>query len=174
MVEGDLNSADGLFACRKRVVAVEGGISLLEQLNRLKSYILTLLANNTGDKDWLEAYSRDTMTFIRDLRKPVYLCVVARFVDIPMILQGMAKVKWDLNHVSVQYSPYVDIVNRVRIGNSMKSVKTLYLIRIPIIYRWFKHSQCDLANCGRMSPAGEEEELRMSFGNSIGIMWRMS
>lgn len=113
MVDGDLNSVEGLFACRKRVVAVEGGVCLLEQLERLKSYILSLLG---GDKEWLERYYRTTARFAQDLRKPVYLCVAARFIEIPLVLQGMAKVKWDLNHVSVQYSPYVDAVNRVSTG----------------------------------------------------------
>ena len=111
MVDGDLNSAEGLYACRKRVVAVEGGVCLLEQLERLKGYVGYLLGG--GDKDWLEGYCNDTIKFLEDLRKPVYLCVAARFIDIPAVLQGMAKVKWDVNHVTVQYSPYVDTVNRV-------------------------------------------------------------
>lgn len=110
MVDGDLNSAEGLFACRKRVVAVEGAVCLLEQMERLKGYMVTLLG---GDADWLESYCTQAMRLVQDLRKPVYLCVAARFIDIPVVLQGMAKVKWDLNHVSVQYSPYVDTVNRV-------------------------------------------------------------
>lgn len=114
MVDGDLNSAESLFACRKRVVAVEGGVCLMEQMDRLKSYIASLLG---GDKDWLEYYCSTNRRFVEDLRKPVYLCIAARFVDIPVVLQGMAKVKWDLNHVTVQYSPYVDTVNRVSWNN---------------------------------------------------------
>lgn len=111
MVDADLNSAESLFACRKRVVAVEGGISLMEQMGKLKGYVGSLLG--TGANEWLEGYCSSTTRFIEDLRKPVYLCVTARFIDIPVVLQGMAKVKWDLNHVTVQYSPYVDTVNRV-------------------------------------------------------------
>lgn len=112
MIDGDLNEAESLFACKKRVVAVEGGVCLVEQMLKLQGYIGSLLS--AGEKEWLERYCETTLTFVQDLRKPVYLCIAARFIDIPVVLQAMAKVKWDLNHVTVQYSPYVDgVVNRV-------------------------------------------------------------
>lgn len=113
MVEDALNDAESLFACRKRVVAVEGGVCLMEQLQRLHGYIASLLGSSGGEAEWLEQYCGTTMKYVQDMRKPVYLCVAARFIDIPLVLQGVAKVKWDINHVTVQYSPYVDTVNRV-------------------------------------------------------------
>lgn len=119
MVEDALNDAESLFGCRKRIVAVEGGVCLMEQMQRLQGYIASLLgassggAGGGGEAEWLEQYCSTTMKYVQDMRKPVYLCVAARFIDIPLILQGVAKVKWDVNHVTVQYSPYVDTVNRV-------------------------------------------------------------
>lgn len=111
MVDSDLNDAESLYGCRKRVVAVESGICLLEQLERLKGYIASLLG--PGEKDWLDYYCATNMKYAQEMRKPVYLCIAARFVDIPSVLLAMSKVKWDINHITVQYSPYVDTVNRV-------------------------------------------------------------
>lgn len=111
MVDADLNSADDMFGCQKRIVAVESAMGLLQQLDRLKAYIGSLMP--ALEKEPLERYCVETRHYVTDLRTPVYMCIAARFVDIQSILVAMSKVKWDLNHVTVQYSPYVDIVNRV-------------------------------------------------------------
>ena len=50
-----------------------------------------------------------------DVARPVYTCVTSRVFDLPAILAMMAKVKWDVNHVSLEHNAYIDIMNRVSV-----------------------------------------------------------
>ena len=72
--------------------------------------------NNLADcKRNLDLFLVNTYQYINDLRKPIYMCVTGRIIDIQNILLLMSKIKWDINHVTVQHSSYIDVVNRVSV-----------------------------------------------------------
>lgn len=111
MIDVDLSNADEMFGCQKRIVAIESAICLLDQFEILRGYLSSLIP--TPDRAPLNEYLSAVRSYAIDLRKPIYICAASRFVDIPVVLLGLSKVKWDVNHVTVQCSQYVDIVNRV-------------------------------------------------------------
>lgn len=41
------------------------------------------------------------------------MCVAARVNDLDGILSAMSKIKWDINHVNVEHSTYINNINRV-------------------------------------------------------------
>lgn len=125
MIEQDLRDPEQLFGLVKRINGVESCVALIQQFNQLQGYLehLILSTNSTINpedteknfqvREKLKRFVEETSSYIGDLRKPIYMCVTSRVIDIQNILTAMNKVKWDINHVTVEHSSYVDIINRV-------------------------------------------------------------
>lgn len=111
MVKHDLADADQLFGLSKRIVGVESCICLVKQFESLGGYIDYLLIN-TNEK-LFDEYFQTIDGYIRDLRRPIYISSTSRVFDLPNILMQMSKVKWEINHVTVQHSSYIENINRV-------------------------------------------------------------
>lgn len=110
MIQTDLNDPEQLYGLTKRIVGVESCICLVQQFEEIRGY-LEHLSQNSELKP-LEYFFQETTFYVFDLRKPVYMSVTSRVVDIQQILTAMSKVKWDINHVTVQHSSYIDSINR--------------------------------------------------------------
>lgn len=107
----ELCNPENMYGLQQRIVGVESCISLVQQLQQLKGYLEHLLPiDNRGT---LQSYLAETVSYIYDVRKPVFMCVTARMIDLPNVMTAMGKVKWDINDVNVEHSLYVDTVNRV-------------------------------------------------------------
>ena len=118
MLEMDLKDPEQLYGLGKRINGVESCIALIQQFNLMHGYleylILSTKSDTTGELDEreiLQKFFETTQEYVYDLRKPVYMCVTAR-IDIQGILLAMGKIKWDLNHVTVEHSGYIDVINR--------------------------------------------------------------
>lgn len=107
----ELCNTESSYGFVQRIVGVESSISLVQQFNQLRSYMEHLLPSN--DRVALRDFLDITTEYITDLRKPIFMCVTARAIDLQNVLTSMAKVKWDVNHVNVEHSSYVDNLNRV-------------------------------------------------------------
>lgn len=109
-INNELANPDTLYGLPQRIVAIEAGRSMFQQFNVLQHYLNHLLP--AADRPTLISYL-EYSEFIADLAKPVYTCVASRVIDLSAILAQMAKVKWDVNHVTHQHSSYSDVLNRV-------------------------------------------------------------
>lgn len=96
-----------------RIVGIESAITLVQQFAQIRDYLEYLLAQN--DHKVLTTFFTETSTYLLDLRKPIYMCVAARIIDLQSILAAMGKVKYDMNHVNVEveHSEYIGNINRV-------------------------------------------------------------
>lgn len=113
MINDDLANADLMYGLQKRIVAAESCLSLINQFRLMEEYLSGLLSQQSSDAtEQLRRYLVETAECVADVRKPIYMCVTARVVDIQNVLHAMGKVKWDINHVNVQHSSYVDTINR--------------------------------------------------------------
>lgn len=110
-VHCDLNNPDTVFGLLSRIVAVESAITLIQQFAQIREYLVHLLQPN--DHKFLSTFFEETTTHLYGLRKPIYMCVAARIIDLDNILSSISKVKWDINHVNVEHSTYVNNINRV-------------------------------------------------------------
>lgn len=110
LINNELANPDILYGLSQRIVAVESGQCMTQQFQILQNYLNHLMP--VQDRPMLAAYF-DYIHFMNDLAKPVYTCVTSRIFDLPSILTMMAKVKWDVNHVSFHHNGYIDIMNRV-------------------------------------------------------------
>ena len=107
----ELCNPETMYGLMQRIVGVESSISLIQQFNQLRGYLEHLLPN--ANREPLYHYLKETNQYICDIRKPVFMCVTARTLDLQNVLTSMNKVKWDINHVNVEHSAYVDTINRV-------------------------------------------------------------
>lgn len=96
-----------------RIVGMESAITLVQQFAQIRDYLEHLLLPN--DPHFLANFFNETSNYLLDMRKPVYMCVAARIIDLELVLTSMAKVKFDINHVNVEHSGYVNIINRVSV-----------------------------------------------------------
>lgn len=93
-----------------RVVGIEGAITSVQQFHQIRDYLEHLLPHNEHRP--LETFFSETNSYLLELRKPIYMCVATRVIDLQSILVSMGKVKWDINSVNVEYSTYVSTINR--------------------------------------------------------------
>lgn len=127
----ELCNPENMYGLPQRIVGVESCISLVQQLQQLKGYLEHLLpANNRGT---LQSYLAETVSYICDVRKPVFMCVTARMIDLPSVLTAMGRVKWDINDVNVEHSVYVDTVNRVSFSKFAKITKKWFTNTISFL-----------------------------------------
>lgn len=121
MIEPDLKDSEQFFGLAKRINAVESCNSIIQQFTFLHGYLNHLIeATKTGteevasERQSLKSYIEQTTVCVRDMRKPIFTCVTSRAIDIQATIVAMNKVKWDVSHVMVQHSSYIDVINRVR------------------------------------------------------------
>ncbi|XP_053688173.1 syndetin [Sabethes cyaneus] len=113
MIAADLSDPDAMFGLQKRIVAAESCLGLVGQFRLLEEYLGGLLqVTDPAAYGQLRQYLTEMVQAVPDIRKPIFMCVTARVVDLQLVLQAMSKVKWDINHVNVQHSSYVDTMNR--------------------------------------------------------------
>lgn len=112
MVEQDLSDPEVLYGLAKRCVAVESCVCLLAQFGQLRGYLEHLMSAAECERQTLDEYFQNAEKYTLDLRKPVYMCSMARVVDLQAILISMSKVKWDINQISSVHSSYVDTIHR--------------------------------------------------------------
>lgn len=134
-IRSDLCDPDTAYGLLSRIVGIESGISLVRQFSQIREYLEhLLLASNSGNR--LSAFFVETSSYLLQLRKPIYMCVAARIIDLDSVLSSMAKVKWDINHVNVEHSAYVNNINRV--SNDIQSCISSF-INNGITCRDYKH-----------------------------------
>lgn len=95
-----------------RIVGIESAITLVQQFNTIRDYLEHLLLPN-ANLSMLSTFFDEVNATLLDLRKPIYMCVAARVNDLDGILTSMSKIKWDINHVNVEHSTYINNINRV-------------------------------------------------------------
>lgn len=112
-VQSDLSDPDMAYGLLSRTVGIESGISLVRQFGQIQEYLEHLLMPS-NNHNLLSAFFDETSSYLLHLRKPIYMCVAARIMDLNSVLSSIAKVKWDnINHVNVEQSTYVNNINRV-------------------------------------------------------------
>lgn len=112
ILESDLINAEELFGLSKRIVGVESCIYLVRQFEQVEGYVNHLLSTNGDHEHLFNDYFKEVSGYIKDLRRPIYISATSRVFDLPNILLQMSKVKWEINHVTVQHSAYIDTINR--------------------------------------------------------------
>lgn len=100
-----------MYGLMQRVVGVESVITLVQQYSQLRGYLDHILLN--ADRKPMNDFIDSTSAYITALRRPIFICVTARTIDLQLVLTSMGKVKWDINAVNVQHSTYIDMINRV-------------------------------------------------------------
>lgn len=128
-MEGELSNADALHGLMARVVGVEGAITIVQQFAQIRGYLEYLISSN--DQNPLEHFLYESQLYLPELRKPIYMCVTARVVDLPSVLTSMSKVKWDINHVNVEHSIYVSYINRGLQTFSMRLEEIEKILAVP-------------------------------------------
>lgn len=99
-----------MYGLQQRAVAVESACSLVQQFAQLRGYLGHVLP--VAYRQPLHDYVLQTSAYIGDLRSPVFMCVTARSVDLPGVLAAIGRLRWDIQHVNVEHSGYVETINR--------------------------------------------------------------
>lgn len=120
---------DSLHGLMARVVGIEGAITIIQQFSQIRGYLEYL--TSSYDQNLLEQFFDETQLYLQELRKPIYVCVATRVVDLPSILTAMSKVKWDINHVNVEQSTYVSYINRGLQTFSMRLEEIEKILALP-------------------------------------------
>ena len=127
---------ESLFGLAEKYVAVESLVYLTNQITELRPFILEFLPKDKRvifeEYESQVSFARpfcffssqplnflfaQTLSAIKDVRRPVYLPTAKRSINSEVILQLMSKVSWDLKEVKSQHSQYVEILLRVSCQN---------------------------------------------------------
>lgn len=99
-----------MYGLQQRAVAVASACSLLAQFGQLRGYLNHLLP--LAYRQPLHDYLQRTDAYVGDLHAPIFMCVTARICDLPGVLAAIGRLRWDINHVNVEHSAYVETINR--------------------------------------------------------------
>jgi syndetin len=121
MIEHDLRDPDQFYALAKRINAVESVISIMNQFDFLRGYLDHLIMSTnemnpddlSNERQSLSMYYEEMKKCVEDLRKPIFMAVTSKAIDIPAVILTISKVKWDVEHVIVEHNAYVSNLNRV-------------------------------------------------------------
>ncbi|KAL7028990.1 hypothetical protein ACKWTF_006062 [Chironomus riparius] len=120
MIEYDLKDSEQFFALSKRINAVESCNSIIEQFTFIHGYLDHLIESTKATAEEVESehqslniYINEMTKCVEDVRKPIYIAVTTRAIDIHATIMSINKVKWDIGHVMVEHNAYVDVLNRV-------------------------------------------------------------
>uniref|UniRef100_A0A1I8MG52 Uncharacterized protein n=1 Tax=Musca domestica TaxID=7370 RepID=A0A1I8MG52_MUSDO len=173
LINNELANPDTLYGLSQRIVATESGHCMTQQFQILQSYLNHLLP--ISERPMLTSYFQ-YIRFMNDLAKPVYTCVTSRVFDLPAILAMMAKVKWDVNHVSFQHNGYIDIMNRNIQNFAMRLEEIAKDINIPMEPVWnsVAHVATHLLVEGfsnvKKCSAGGRALMQLDFTNFMSIL----
>ncbi|GAB0094360.1 Syndetin [Sergentomyia squamirostris] len=173
MIGSDLQDGDEMFGLAKRIVGVESACCLVEQFEQLQGYMLHLLPG--CDRKSLEEYFVNA-AYVGDLRKPVYMCSTARLADIQGVLVAMGKVKWDINHVTVQHSPYIDSINRAIQTFAMRLDELSKQMSVPKGHVWdnmahvLTHTLVEGFSNAKKCSTGGRALMQLDFTHFISLL----
>lgn len=127
MIEFDLKDPEQFYGLAKRINAVESVISIMNQFFFLRGYLDHLILSTNefnsdetlNERQSLKMYYDEMKKCVEDLRKPIYIAVTSKAIDIPATVLSISKVKWDIEHVVVEHNAYVSNLNRVSIHSSL-------------------------------------------------------
>lgn len=136
MIEHDLDDPEQLHGLIKRIIGVESCIYVLKQFEQLRGYLEHLLSLANCQQQLLNDYFLNAERYASDLRKPVYMCSMARVVDLQMLLIAMSKVKWDINQISTIHSSYIDSIHRAVQTFAMRLEETGNSVHLPKDILW--------------------------------------
>ncbi|EEB14977.1 conserved hypothetical protein [Pediculus humanus corporis] len=110
----DLSNKDNLFGLTERIVAVESLAFLGSQFDYIQPYLMHLVPDEK--KHLLQHFYLQTVASVSGVRRPSYMCVSGRIIDMNQILKEMSRVNFEVKEVMSQHSSYVDkIVNDLEI-----------------------------------------------------------
>lgn len=190
MIEQDLQDPEQLYGLKLRHLAMESCFALMQSFRELNGYldhlILSTKTDVTSDENderlILKKYMNETSKYIYDLRKPIYMCVTSRILDIPTILNSMNKIKWDIKQVTVEHSSYIDIINRnLQIFvTRLEEISASSSIQFPkeslwdCVMHFISHLLVDgFANAKKCSPSGRGNML-LDFAHFYGCLSLLS
>ncbi|XP_017839897.1 syndetin [Drosophila busckii] len=173
LTNNELANPDTLYGLSQRIVALEAGRSMVQQFQILQHYLNHLLpvAERPALNNYLE-YNE----FMAELAKPIYTCVTSRVIDLSSILAQIAKVKWDVNHVTHQHSSYSDVLNRNIQSFAMCLEEIAKEVPIPTKLVWssMAHVATHLlvegfSNVKKCSPGGRAL-MQLDFANFMSFL----
>ncbi|KAI8118797.1 hypothetical protein FF38_10946 [Lucilia cuprina] len=173
LINNELANPDTLYGLFHRIVAVESGHCMTQQFQILQNYLNHLLP--IQDRTLLTSYF-DYIDFMSDVARPVYTCVTSRVFDLTAILAMIAKVKWDVNHVSFQHNAYIDIMNRNIQNFAMRLEEIAKDITIPAepVWQSMAHVATHLLVEGfsnvKKCSAGGRALMQLDFTNFMSIL----
>lgn len=106
----NIKNIEELSGLTERIVAVESLIFLGKQYEFLQEYLEHLVPQH--NRIILQQFFLQTIPSAIDLRRPVYMAVIAHAFDLRQILITMAKINWDIKEVMSQHNNYIDIILR--------------------------------------------------------------
>ncbi|KAL5278409.1 CCDC132 family protein [Megaselia abdita] len=173
----ELANPETLFGLSQRVIAIESYTFMMKQFRFLNGYLKHLLPQNQHE---LLLNYQTHIDYINEISKPIYTCVTSRLIDLPGILSAMSKVKWDINHVSVEHSKYVDTLNRSIQMFAMRLEEVVKSVTVPLESLWdsMAHVATHLLVEGysnvKKCSAGGRALMQLDFTHFISIMELLS
>ncbi|XP_054728286.1 syndetin [Anastrepha obliqua] len=173
LINNELANPDTLYGLSQRICAVESGHCMMQQFQTLHNYLNHLLPPQ--ERPMLTAYF-NYIEFMADIERPVYTCVTARVIDLQTVLSMMAKIKWDVNHVSFHHNNYIDIMNRNIQSFAMRLEEIAKEINVPAESIWnsMAHVATHLLIEGfsnvKKCSAGGRALMQLDFTNFMSIL----
>lgn len=106
----DLTVPEKLHGLAQRIVGVESLIFLSKQYSSLQGYLEFLVPPQ--NKIILQQFFTQSIGSAADLRRPIYMSVVAKVFDLRQILVSMSKINWEVKDVMSQHNTYIDVILR--------------------------------------------------------------
>ncbi|KAK6634867.1 hypothetical protein RUM44_000114 [Polyplax serrata] len=106
----DLSGRETLFGLTERIVAVESLAFLGSQFEYIQPYVMHLVPDEK--KHLLQHFYLQTVDCVSGVRRPAYMCVSGRIIDMQHVLKEMSKVNFEVKEVMSQHSPYIDKIVR--------------------------------------------------------------
>lgn len=106
----NIKSVEELNGLSERIVAVESLVFLGKQYEFLQEYLEYLVPQH--NRIILQQFFLQTIPSAVDLRRPVYMAVIAHAFDLRQILITMAKINWNIKEVMSQHNNYIDVILR--------------------------------------------------------------
>ncbi|XP_055684876.1 syndetin [Lutzomyia longipalpis] len=173
MIANELQDGDEMYGLAKRIVGIESACCLVEQFEQLQNYMLHLLPPN--ERKPLEEYFSNS-AYVSDLRKPVYMCTTARLADMQSILLAMAKIKWDVNDVTVHHSAYIDSITRAIQTFAMRLEELSKQTIVPKAFVWdsmahvLTHTLVEGFSNAKKCSTGGRAQMQLDFAHFISIL----
>ncbi|XP_070507161.1 syndetin [Chironomus tepperi] len=187
MIEYDLKDSEQFFALSKRINAVESCNSIIEQFTFIHGYLDHLIESTKATAEEVESehqslkiYINEMTKCVEDVRKPIYIAVTSRAIDIHTTIMSINKVKWDIGHVMVEHNAYVDVLNRSSQLFAMRLEEMSSSITIPKEALWDSYAHVvthvlveGFANAKKCSAAGRAL-MQLDFTHFLSVLVTLS